>query len=776
MSDQQNPAPLKDPSNKESSLNAPGNQNPSIARLARSWGPYTPPDMSYCALEHDDPVLLENIKMLKELTSECDEDPTDLLDVVMRVPPRLSKSIVYLTVGLLQHQKLVENLLMVTELRAENDAGPIRNTKNGQHVKNGKKTKTKTRKLADIKEDNEDDENGGSMAPKGLEKNDQKNETKDNMSKAFGPAESNTVANTNHLAVPKSKRKKAKKQKAGNAIGIAESNPQLNTDQRAASLNTKTTAKYKSSRGSGTIESNAGAITKKSTVSKGKKVKAKENIDNNSKTVKNHPGANIKQQAITKNKNKMAKTNKKDSAAETHEQAKKTQPKSSPESSNAQNNNKVESSPKPDKGEKKANVSETTDGGFFSVLEIECMKKIQGRIERGIRDCQEVWTVVQKMEEATESEWAKDRKIQTQEQAECSAAGVAIPQQPQRRETQTQSPSGMPFPILILSLLAVSQRYSMQERRLYEADLPDHDDDDSDDGSASESSVQWATTLYATPEQLRNLPPLPLNNSNYMADNASISHPVDPVLDSPILAESNSEDSETGLSNAVFDDSDIDEAASDISEDSLADVVPDPRVLEAIAPAGSERNPIVIKSARIITRMRARIAENPANAIQERRNAIETIGEIFPLRLLTYGGGLFTPFQPLGVWHEDTLLSDINASLALELAFSRLVEWSDTVRALRDLTRQLTEEVSDEEYITAEEFLTDEEDYPRELRIEIIEFVAREVGFIAASTYINRYHLYLLETLSYRPHLIIATLCWATALALLFYLFFAVRF
>ncbi|KAK0373941.1 hypothetical protein CLIM01_08707 [Colletotrichum limetticola] len=250
----------------------------------------------------------------------------------------------------------------------------------------------------------------------------------------------------------------------------------------------------------------------------------------------------------------------------------------------------------------------------------------------------------------------------------------------------------------------------MQERRLYEADLPDHDDDDSDDGSASESSAQWATTLYATPEQLRNLPPLPLNNSNYVADNASISHPVNPVPDSPILTESTSEDSETGLSNAVFDDSDIDEAASDISEDSLADVVPDPRVLEAIAPAGSERNPIVIKSARIITRMRARNAENPATAIQERRNAIETIGEIFPLRLLTYGGGFFTPFQPLGVWHEDILLSDMNASLALELAFSRLVEWSDTVRALRDLTRQLTEEVSDEEYITAEEFLTDEED------------------------------------------------------------------
>ncbi|KAK1502141.1 hypothetical protein CTAM01_05579 [Colletotrichum tamarilloi] len=423
MSDQQNPAPLKDPSKKESTLNALGNQNPSIARLARSWGPYTPPDMSYCALEHDDPVLLENIKMLKELTSECDEDPTNLLDVVMRVPPRLSKSIVYLTVGLLQHQKLVENLLMVTELRTENDAGPIRNTKNGQNVRKRKKTKTKTRKLTDIKEDNEDDENGGSMAPKGLEKNDQKNETKDNMSKAFGPAESNTVANTNHLAVPKSKRKKAKKQKAGNAIGIAESNPQLNTDQRAASLNTKTTAKHKSSRGSWTIESNAGAITKKSTVSKGKKVKAKENIDNNSKTVKNHPGANIKQQAIPKNKNKMAKTNKKDSAAETHEQAGGTQPKSAPESSNAQNNNKVESSPKPDEGEKKTNVSETTDGGFFSVLEIECMKKIQGRIERGIRDCQEVWTVVQKMEEAAESEWAKARKMQTQEQAECSAEG-----------------------------------------------------------------------------------------------------------------------------------------------------------------------------------------------------------------------------------------------------------------------------------------------------------------------------------------------------------------
>ncbi|KXH52758.1 hypothetical protein CNYM01_05141 [Colletotrichum nymphaeae SA-01] len=250
----------------------------------------------------------------------------------------------------------------------------------------------------------------------------------------------------------------------------------------------------------------------------------------------------------------------------------------------------------------------------------------------------------------------------------------------------------------------------MQDRRLYEADLPDHDDDDSYDDSGSESSAQWATTLYATPEQLRNLPPLPLNNSNYMANNAPISHPANPVPDSPALTESDSENSENGLSNAVFDDSDIDEAASDISEDSLADVVPDPNVLEAIAPADSERNPIVIKSARIITRMRARIAENPGTAIQERRNAIETIGEVFPLRLLTYGGGLSTPFQPLGVSHEGILLSNIRASLALELVFNGLVERSNRIRAVLDQTRRLRDEVSDEEYITAEEFLTDEED------------------------------------------------------------------
>lgn len=250
----------------------------------------------------------------------------------------------------------------------------------------------------------------------------------------------------------------------------------------------------------------------------------------------------------------------------------------------------------------------------------------------------------------------------------------------------------------------------MQERRLYEADLPDYDDDDSYDDSGSESSAQWATTLYATPEQLRNLPPLPLNNSNYVANDASISHPANPVPDSPALTESDSEDSENDLDNAVFDDSDIDEAASDISEDSLADVVPDPNVLEAIAPADSERNPVVINSARIITRMRARIAENPGTAIQERRNAIETIREVFPLRLLTYGGGLSTAFQPLGVWHEGILLSDIRVSLALELVHNSLVERSTRLRALLDRARQLSAKVSDEEYITAEEFLTDEED------------------------------------------------------------------
>ncbi|KAL0778880.1 hypothetical protein CaCOL14_005138 [Colletotrichum acutatum] len=334
----------------------------------------------------------------------------------------------------------------------------------------------------------------------------------------------------------------------------------------------------------------------------------------------------------------------------------------------------------------------------------------------------------------------------------------------------------------------------MQGRRLYEADLPDHDEDDSDDGSGSESSAQWATTLYATPGQLRNLPPLPLNHSNYMADNASIAHPVSPVPGSPVLTESGSEDSENGLNNAVFDDSDIDEAASDISEDSLADVVPDPGVIEAIAPVGSERTPIMTKCARIITRMRARIAENPVNTVQERRNAIETIGEIFPLRRLTYRGGLFTQFQPLGLWHEETLLSNIRTSLALELVYNHLLEWCNTVRVLRDQTRQLSDELNQinqelqgvremlegQHYVQSIPLLTqsDSSDInitvrsPRELRIEIITFVARAMGFIVASTYINVYRLHLLETLSLHPHLVIATLGWATALVLLAHLFF----
>ncbi|KXH52757.1 hypothetical protein CNYM01_05140 [Colletotrichum nymphaeae SA-01] len=406
MSDQQNPAPLKDPSNKESTPNTPANQNPSIARLARSWGPYIPPDTSYDALERDDPVLLENIKMLIELMSECDKDPTELLNFAMTVPPRLGKSIVYLAVGLLQQQMLVESVLMATELR--------------QNVKKGKKTRTKTRKLTDIKEDSESADNGSSMAPKGLEKKDEKNHTKDNIGKASGPAESNTGANTNHLAVPKSKRKKTKKKKAEKATGIAENNPQLITDQPAAPLNTKTS---KDGRGSKTVESNAGAITKQSTASKSKKGKAEENIDSHPKTVKNHAGANIEQQALPKNKNKIAKTNKKSSAADTHKQAKKAQPESSTGSSKTQNNSKIESCPEPDKGKKKAKASQTTDRDFFSVLEIEYMKKIQGRIERGIKDCQEGWTVVQSMEEAAESKRAKARKTQAQEQAKCSAEG-----------------------------------------------------------------------------------------------------------------------------------------------------------------------------------------------------------------------------------------------------------------------------------------------------------------------------------------------------------------
>ncbi|KXH37372.1 hypothetical protein CSIM01_06140 [Colletotrichum simmondsii] len=801
MSDQQNSAPLKEPSNIESTPKAPNNQNPSDARLARSRGPYIPPDTSYYTVEHDDPVLLEDIKMLKELTSECHKDPTDLLEVVMRVPPRLSKSIVHLAVGLLLHQKLLENILTWTELC--DLAETIRNTKNGQDVKKGKKKRSKTTKLADIKEGNENAEDGGSMAPKGLGKVDEKNQKKDNISKAFGPAESNTKANANHLAVSRSKKKKAKKtKKAVKATEIAENNPQLITDQPTAPLNTKTTAKDKGDRGSETIESNAGAITKQSTVSKSKKVKAKEKINAHFNTVKNHAGVNIEQQAMPKNKNEMATTDKKDCAADTQAQAQKAQPESYTGLSKTQNNNKIERCPESNKGKKKAEASKTADGWFFSGPDIECIKELHGRVIRGIKDCQEVWTEVQKMEEAAESNQAKARKMQIQEQTKCSAKGgqrnldeendkvwvnslrgdevdsrlenplaafamieyvlgdaahfsyfrttkqraifhlsltlghfgiTNSHPKSQSRQIEAMSDSAsnsssdsasdsawgsasgsegpqLPFRSSRSAARRRRRARQMQDRRLYEADLPDHDDDDFDDDSGSESSAQWATTLYATPEQLRNLPPLPLKHSNYAANNAATSHPVNPVPGSPVLTESDSEHSENGLNNAVFDDSDIDEAASDISEDSLADVIPDPNVLEAIAPPDSEQNPIVVKSARIITRMRARIAENPGTAIQERRNAIETIGEIFPLRLLTYGGGLSTPFQPLGVWHEGLLLSNIRASLALQLVSSHLLERSTRLRALLDQTRQLRHEVSDEEYITAEEFLTDEED------------------------------------------------------------------
>ncbi|KAK1704779.1 hypothetical protein CaCOL14_005139 [Colletotrichum acutatum] len=422
MSDQQDPAPLKDPSNKESTPNAPGNQNPSFAKLASAWGPYIPPDTSYYAIEYDDPVLLENIKMLKELTAEYDQDPTDLLDVVMRVPPRLSKSMVHLVVGLLQQQKLLESVLMVTELRAEYDAGAIRDTKNGQSVKKEKK-RTKTRKSANVKKDNDNAENGDFVASKGPEKKKEKSQSEDKISKSSGSAESNAAANTNHLAVPKSKRKKSKKKKkAVKATGIAKNNPELNTDKPTAPLNMKTAAKDGVRRGSETIEGNARAITTKSTVSKSKKDKAKGKIDSHYETVKNKTEASIEQEAAPKSKNKMAKTDKKDRATDTNERAEMTQPESSTGSSKTQNNKKVGTCPESDKGQEKAEVSQTTGGGLFSVFEIECMKKVQGRVERGIKDCQEVWTVIQKMEEAVaESKRAKARKMQAQEQAKCSA-------------------------------------------------------------------------------------------------------------------------------------------------------------------------------------------------------------------------------------------------------------------------------------------------------------------------------------------------------------------
>lgn len=362
--------------------------------------------------------------MLKELMSEYDQDPTNLLDLVMRVPPRLSKSIVYLVVMLLQQQKLLESILMVTELRTKYDAGAIRNTKNGQNVKE-KKKRTKTRKPANVKNDNENAENRDSMAFKGSEEKNEQNQTEDKISKTSGSAESNAGANPNHLVVSKSKKKKeSKKKKAGKASEIAGNKPGVNIDQPAVPPITTAMAKKKAERDSESIMSNAGAIIRESGISGSNKEKAKEKIDNHSETAKNNTRDNIKQHAIPKSKKKIAKTNKRDGAADNREEAKKTQPESATGSTKTQNNNKVDGCSESDKGKKKAQVSQTTNGEFFSIFEIECMKRSQARVERGIKDCQEGWNVVQKMEEAlTESKRAKARQMQAQEQKKSAEGG-----------------------------------------------------------------------------------------------------------------------------------------------------------------------------------------------------------------------------------------------------------------------------------------------------------------------------------------------------------------
>ncbi|KXH41315.1 hypothetical protein CSAL01_02795 [Colletotrichum salicis] len=144
----------------------------------------------------------------------------------------------------------------------------------------------------------------------------------------------------------------------------------------------------------------------------------------------------------------------------------------------------------------------------------------------------------------------------------------------------------------------------MQDGRLFEDGIPAHYDDDSDDSFESESSDQWAMTLYATPEQLSNLPPLALNHSNYVVDDTSPTHPVNAVSGSPaVTTESGSEgpESKDGLTNTIFNHADFKETKTDVFEDSLVNIAPDPHILKAIAPEGKEDHPFVLDVARTVT-------------------------------------------------------------------------------------------------------------------------------------------------------------------------------
>ncbi|KAK1621728.1 hypothetical protein BDP81DRAFT_455928 [Colletotrichum phormii] len=411
MSGQQNPPTTKGASHKQASFQTPETAPPVDPIIAAAWGPHVPPDASYYAMEHDEPGLMGSIEILRELMSTYDMDPSNLIQIVIQCPPKLTKAIVHVV------------------LRAKAAAEATKATKNNQKMQKDKKTKKKTGETANVEKNNEDAKSGESMAVKSQEDQNEKNQTKNLTDKASDSAEINAVPSNNQSAVSKSKknRPKKRKNKASKAVETAENNPRVHIDRSAVPPTTKTKEKEKTGKNSKADEISVETNTKQPTIPESKKGKAKEKTGKDPETAKNNTGATIEQQAIPKSKSKTKiakKTNKNDGSAENHtcKQAGKTQPETSTSPTKMQNNNKVERHYKCDKGKRNAAVSKPTDGGFFSALEVGCMQRSFYRVVNGIIDCQEVWYVVQMMQEAmVELQRAKAKQQQSQEQKESSA-------------------------------------------------------------------------------------------------------------------------------------------------------------------------------------------------------------------------------------------------------------------------------------------------------------------------------------------------------------------
>ncbi|KAL2878191.1 hypothetical protein SGCOL_006441 [Colletotrichum sp. CLE4] len=331
-------------------------------------------------MEHDEPGLMGSVEMLQDLMSTYDMDPLKLIQIVMQCPPKLTKATVHVVVMLLHQQKLLENVLELTELRAMAAAQITKATKNNQKMKKDKKTKKRTGKASNVKNDNENAKSGDSLAVKGPEDKSEKNQTKKMDEKATNSSEINAMPSIDQSTVfeskndrPRKKKKKKKKKKARKSIETAGNKLRVPTDQPPVPPTTKTTEKEKNGKGSKADEISAGPNTKQSAIPESKKGKAKEKTGKDPETAKKNTGATTEQQEVPKTPTSPTKT---------------------------QNNNKVECCSKRDKGKKNASVSKPTGGGFFSALEVGFMQRSLYRVLSGIMDCQEVWYVVQMMQEA----------------------------------------------------------------------------------------------------------------------------------------------------------------------------------------------------------------------------------------------------------------------------------------------------------------------------------------------------------------------------------------